>query len=297
MKVVNFTKKQFENMEKLPIHNTIYNTEGDIFMCNIKEDWEKNPKLLKIFYIREGEYFANKQAVINTLDYCRDDLNIPELVLPEKKVTIANEEVGYSMPYIKDGINMLLILSHPDISVKLKKEYLIKIGKAIRKIHNIKALKNEFFLGDLHEGNILYEPNEDKIKIIDIDSCKIKSSYPFDSKYLVTNKNLDKKELKHKYVQNYKKQNIPNKNTDYLCYITMILNTISGSNKIQRLDMNEYYLYLELLSDNNFPIKMLDEFAKIYMGIDNKNVVDYLEEIPEDLSGVKYDDFIKRVRK
>ena len=103
--------------------------------------------------------------------------------------------------------------------------------------------------------------------------------------------------LEHKYPINEEYKAKPNKNTDYLCYMTIILNTITlGS--VQRLSIEDYYLLLEELLDHNYPRELIDEFAKIYVSeIDNSNVYPLLDELSsKEIEKIDYEDFQRRIK-
>lgn len=295
MKTENISKNQFKKLEKLDLPNNIINTESVLYPYVIKNNWEAEPKILKIFHTFQKEYFANKLTILNLLDIYYDDIYMPELVLPERKLNIANEERGYVMPFIKNNANLFTILNHVDIDIKTKISFLKEVGKIIEKVHNIKAVEDEFFLGDIHESNFIYDYDEKMIKAVDLDGSKLKSSYPFHSKYLTTNDNIKHKSLQHKYKRNYNGEFIPNKNTEWYCFIIMVLNTIS-SGKIVNLSMQDYYLYLELLLDNGFDRKFLDATSAIYEKKNNINITPYLDTIPDDVSNVNIDVFTKKLK-
>ena len=76
-------------------------------------------------------------------------------------------------------------------------------------------------------------------------------------------------------------------NTTVLCYVYMILNSISGV-KIHQLPIEEYYRYLEFLSSNNYNQELLDYFEKIYNYDDNDIDIELLDSIPLKTEKVLY---------
>ena len=86
-----------------------------------------------------------------------------------------------------------------------------------------------------------------KIKVIDLDSCKILNNLSSPTRYL---QNLKRKGIiiHNKYDIDKINSDIitPNEQTDYYCLIVLLLNTLYQDN-ITKLDMKDFYLYLEFL--------------------------------------------------
>lgn len=200
------------------------------------------------------------------------------------------------MPYIKENINLVLILQHKDIEIKEKIKYLKMIGNILKRLSKIKIMGEGFYLGDLHEGNFIWDFDNEMLRVVDLDSSKIAGSYPFPSKYLQINKTIARKELEKKYNKNYKGEYLPSVNTDLFCYITIILNTI-GAGKITNLKYDEFYNYLAHLIDNGFTYNLVDAFSSIYQAYDTIDPTNFLDEIPDNVENVRIDDFLKRIRK
>lgn len=306
METIRLSEKKRNSLQYLELSNSINNTESDLYPINLGKNWKKEPKLLKEFKPISKVYLSNKLTTLNNLIEFKTELSsIEELVLPEKIAFIEkkdkvnggiNESLGYIMPYIKNNINLSLILHHNDIEISEKIKYLKMVGNIIKRTLKLQILHEGFYLGDIHEGNFILDFDKEMLRVVDIDSSKIAGSYPFSSKYLQINRVIKNEKFSKKYPKNYKGDYIPNENTEWLCFITMILNTISNG-KITNLRYNEFYDYLSFLNDNGFSYELLDKFSAIYQGYDNENPTSYLDLVPNDVSKVNLDDFIRRERK
>ncbi|MDD4706327.1 MAG: hypothetical protein PHS24_03865 [Bacilli bacterium] len=271
METLVINKTNFNKLKKLQLDNGIYNTECQLFILDNKIV----KKLLKIFYINEGVYFSNKLLTINSLIDAKDEINMEELILPEKLVIIGNKVAGFSMPYI-DNINLHTILKSKDVPISNKINLLKDIGKIIEKIQYIKPYNQTFHLSDIHEANFIYDFDKKIVCAVDLDSCKIVNNEPSPINFLVTSKNVDNYPFKYP-----KKENnvfMPNSNTEYFCYMMMILNTISYE-QINRLSEIEFYMYLQYLQDLGFSYEFLNPFYNIYTNSNNKFEIESLDEL------------------
>lgn len=68
------------------------------------------------------------------------------------------------MPYIKENINLVLILQHKDIEIKEKIKYLKMIGNILKRLSKIKIMGEGFYLGDLHEGNFIWDFDNEMLR-------------------------------------------------------------------------------------------------------------------------------------
>lgn len=305
METIRLNYKKRNSLKYLELPNLVNNTECNLYPINLGKNWRKSPKLLKEFRNLGNIYMSNKLALLNNLIEFKDCFNsVPELVLPEKIAFIEkkdeacggiNEHLGYIMPYIKNNVNMALVFKHENIKTEKKIEYLKEIGNIIARVQQVKPLGENFYLCDIHEGNFIYDFDSESIKVVDLDSSKIFATYPFPSKYLSTNKVIKNKEFDSKYQKNYKGDYLPNENSEWLCFITMILNTISNG-KITSLSYKEYYDYLAFLSDNGFPYELLEKFSAIYQKYDNSNPTPYLDLVPSNVENVSLENFKSKVR-
>ena len=275
MQIMNISNHQFRKMKEYVPDNGIGHMECKLYLLKDKDKWNKNYKLFKKFNKIEGEYFSSKLYTINELINNKDKIEIEELVYPDKLISLDNEIVGYSMDFIKENININIILNSDKIDFKFKIKILKEIGLLLEKIKDNGIIT----LSDIHEGNFIYDLSRKQVRAIDLDSCKIGKNEGSLSKYLTSNNNLWN--YPHKYPLNADDIHIPNTNTTYLSYIYMILNFISGTNYISELSIDSYYKYLERLKQNGFDQELLDIFSLIYVNTDNKNPVDLLDRIQD----------------
>lgn len=275
MQIMNISNHQFRKMKEYIPDNGIGHMECNLYLLNSKEKWNKNYKIFKKFNKTEGEYFSNKLYTINELINYKDKIEIEELVYPDKLVSLDNEIVGYSMEFIKDNLNINLILNSDIIDFKFKIKILKEIGLLSEKIKDNGIIT----LSDIHEGNFIYDLSKKQVRAVDLDSCKIGKNEGSLSKYLTFNHNLWN--YTHKYPLNEDDVHIPNTNITYLSYIYMILNFISGTNYISELSIENYYKYLERLKQNGFNKELIDIFSLIYVNTDNKNPTYLLDSIKE----------------
>ena len=87
-----------------------------------------------------------------------------ELVMPSALVSVDKELRGYMMPYIESSINMKVFLNNPNVSLKDKLRYLKEILEILNKIEHIHELEGNFYLGDIHEANFIFDANDQKNK-------------------------------------------------------------------------------------------------------------------------------------
>jgi len=288
METLEFTKKQFEKLQKFELGENIVSTECQLFLTEQKSKWMKEQKILKCYFNQEGRNFSNKLYVINTLIDEKEKICINELVMPEKLLIVDNKVVGFSMPYIPNE-NLYTKLNNINVPNETKIRYLKEIGKIFEQMATKKKYGNidRFFLGDVHEQNFIVDSATDKIKIVDLDSCVIGTSQPFPIKMFSRNTAI--KDLPIKYHTNGLIV-VPDENTDLYCYNIMILNYISKS-KINNLNIGEYYSYLEYLDDLGFDHSLISNFNNLYLGCKNENPVNLIESIPNDLSKANYNVF------
>lgn len=286
METISLTKKRFESLLPYELPNYVYNTEGTLYVLPIKNRWDTHMKLLKRLYLTNGQVFGNKLQTINSLIDNKQELDMEEIVFPEKIATVSGEIVGFTMPLI-DSINLSTALRTPDISYERKIKYLQQIGAILEKmkLRRDYTSVSDFYINDLHESNFIVD-KDDNIKVIDIDSCKINGNGIFASKYLSSksfineiykyqkNNNQSKYEQTpyqyHKYSTDMSGAFVPDENTDLYCYIIVILNFLYQEN-VSRFTLEEFYDYIEYLQSIGISKEILDIFEKIVSESANVN--------------------------
>lgn len=234
--------------------------------------------LVKRLYINSGPIFSNKLATINSLVDYEEQIDMPELVYPEKLLTIDREIVGFTMPYVP-STNLKEILTSSKTPAEVKIKYLKDIGTILEKMDEVRkyAELEDFYLNDLHEGNFIVD-EEGTLRVIDLDSCKIAGNMPFCSKYL-SRMNPSISNLPGKYkLSNFRCSGdiIPNKDTDLYCYIITVLNTLFGR-ETHRLPLETFYDYLDYLRRIGVSTELIDIISDIYSNKANTNPKELLD--------------------
>lgn len=270
MKVIDISSKSLNKLPLLQLSNKIVNTEGKLYVYKHKDKWTHLTELLKIYYNQIDSYMVNKLYVLSELMANREILEMPELILPSSLVSVNGELSGFSMPFIQDNVNLSLFLNNENVNLEQKIKYLKEIYKILDKVLNIKELEGKFFLGDIHESNFILDLDSQKVKAIDLDSSYINGSRIPISKYLSTNFELDK--LNNKY-QEKDGEIVPSKNTTILCFIYMLINTLSNNSRSYRWDIEGYYAYLSYLNNLNISKDLLNVLENVYVN-NNSNEFD-----------------------
>lgn len=281
MQTISISHKRFKELEELQLSSLISNTEGKIYLIKDKNNWDTSYKVLKRFYDNESPLFGNKLLTLNILENSQIDLD--ELVLPEKLVINNGRLVGYTMEYI-EGTNLKEIFNNIKYDRLEMIKHLKEIGIILEKIRKLNSYKkvNNFHLNDIHEANFILDKNG-HIRVIDIDSCKIGNNIPVCAKYLTPYSPIDELPDKYRKCSNTRIGYIdPDMNSDLYCYTIMILNYLYKDN-IQKLDIAEFYSYLNYLNSIGFPYELLDCFSNLYEYTDNINPMELLDMIPKDM--------------
>ena len=121
MQVINISRRNLDKMNRLPLSNKVFNTEGELFIYDHKNNWRNSRELLKIYFLYEDEqYLADKMNVVNQLLANKEAIDMEELVLPEALVTVSGQIRGFSMPYIENAVNLQVMLDNPKVRLKRK---------------------------------------------------------------------------------------------------------------------------------------------------------------------------------
>ena len=198
------------------------------------------------------------------------------------------------MPYIKDNINLTILLADKSVPLKDKLIFLKKAGDILENVQGVTEFKNNFFLGDVHSGNFVVNIKDlklDDLHAVDLDSSRIGDNLAFPSKILSTNFNLKNKK-KYKLSKNGLIE--PDANTEWLCYSMMILNFIGNFN-INRLSEVQFDKYLQYLEDLGFNQELINIFSKVYTEENNLNPKEFIETIPADFIKADYSSFKRKL--
>ena len=263
LKIINFSERALKKFPELQLSNKIVNTEAKLYVYKEKTKWQKEDKLLKIFYNSEPENMANKVFVLGQLMQLKKRIQFEELVFPEALVSVNQIVVGYVMPWIRENINMSLLLQNKNVSLQDKIGYLKQIYLILKDL-KVKQKKenNPFYLGDIHESNFIFNIDSQKIQAIDLDSGYFLGALAPTSKFLTFNENLWNYSIKYP-IDIRNDRHIPNDNTTILSFIYIFLNTISES-KSYKWNYEQFYTYLEFLYRENVDPEFLDVLSSIY---------------------------------
>lgn len=297
MEVMNLSEKKFASLERYELPQEIFNTEAKMYILPLKKRWETIDKILKKLYVTNGPLFGNKLQTINSLIDLREQIDIPEIVFPERLASVKNEIVGYVMEMVK-SINLATALYSYDVPSESKIKYLYQIGEILEKMRKLRKYTEikDFYLNDIHENNFIIDTNTDNVRVVDIDSCKINGNYTFGSKYLSPT-SLIKSTRKYHHEENgicggfFK----PSYDTEIYCYIIMILNTLFGGN-VSRFTIPEFYNYLEYLNDIGIDLEILKKFERILSNDPNENPYELLDCLTKSF-GRSHCNVYSRIRK
>jgi len=258
----------------LPIFIDKKTNEGTIFEYD-------NETLLKYF----NHLTDNKRLTMELIDKHYDSLSkLPFLLFHNKEVIVDDKlkgtiiKKGYEVPLYK-YINLSSTSFNDKIIV------LQNIGKALESLRILREQNDickSFFIGDIHEKNILVNPETKEIQFIDLDSCKIENNKAVLCKYLQFFKTYN-------YVANYLKQKYPkqdnyyfsnNQATDLYCYHAMIINILFNE-KIYTMDIQQFYNYVFELQALGLPNELCESLQSLYIPGKNTNPYKALDKIPE----------------
>jgi len=281
MKVLNMSEKRFNELERFSLPNNVFNTEGQMFMLEDKKRWLKKMYLLKRLYKDRGTVFSNKLFTVSELIDKRDMIGIEELVLPEKLVAVNSEIVGFTVPFV-ENINFQTVLDSYEFTPEQKIKMFKEIGAILEKMREVRIYTslNDFYLNDIHENNFILNRQTGRINVVDLDSCKINYNLTFGARYLSSFAPISS-------VSKYKPSSelisvggefTIDENTEYYCYMVMILNYMLGM-RITNFNIDEFYNYLTYLHSIGVSYELLEMFELIYVEKDNVNPYEYIDEL------------------
>lgn len=257
----------------------IWSTESTIYY--FKKDSNMNSILIKKLFLTDDKRVTRK---IDTINRMKDsELSLyKELVLPEDIIVVGGIKAGFTIPEVENSTNLHLYLNNSHISNKDKIEVLKRIGELLRRVQ---CQKQEFYFGDLHEYNFLVNNDNGDISVVDLDSAATTRKKPLETKFVIID---NKTHGIKKYTVNRALRSYPSINIDNYCYNTMVLNFLAGG-RINRLSYEEYFDYINYLcSVGIIPTEMKDVYINHYTDKNNESVVDYLDDVSENLERGRY---------
>ena len=276
MKEISLTESAVRRLKKYPLDN-IMSSESTLYYY--KKDQDRSNILLKKLFLTDEKRVNRK---IETIERLQDsDLAAyPELIIPDELVTIQGVKSGFTIAEVCDCANLHLFLEDNSVPREDKITVLKKIGELLRKVQ---CQRQEFYFGDLQSYNFLVDEDLG-IYAVDLDSSATSRKKPLETKYII----LDKKTHKvPKYKVNKSGRAYPNKDVDFFCYNTLVLNYLAGR-PIHKLSYPEYFDYLQYLIRCDLPQDMIDIYIHHYTDKHNESVVDYLDDLPDDYARADY---------
>ena len=278
MKTISLTRTQFEKLKRFNPGKDIINTEAELFIIGSLRNKNNSRKLLKKFFVDEGEYFGRKLLNLNTLMNYREELSyVDELVLPESLAIIAGQIIGYTMPLVEKSVNLQTVLFDDKIRLKTKLEYLKQIGSALQKVDDLKGIPYDFRIGDLREANFVIDENNN-IRIVYVDSCYFSNNIPFGARYLTSSLSTKLLDFPYKYKKFNEDLFIPTRDTDLYCFNMILLNTLSGVN-MSAISTTSFYLYMNYLESIGINKNLLEAIESVYHNGNNQSTLPYLDEL------------------
>ncbi len=256
MEIINYESKNFRKLKKYKLHKKIDNSESFLY---VKNNSDTKKELIKIFILNDGSYFENKKSTLEKLYNLKGKAIPDQIVLPNNFISINGKISGYSQDLIENNINLQIILDNPLIPISTKIDLLYKVAILLEKIEKNPLLReHNFYLGDIHSGNFIYDKNSQNIKAIDVDSSTIDANKPGTAKYLCNSINLGNKYSNNK--RNY--------NSTILCYYYMLLSFLANTN-ISNQPKGFYLRYLKFLKQCGINEELCYYLSLIYTDSDN----------------------------
>ena len=282
MEIISMSRSKFDKLEPLELPKNIRNTECEVFHFK----YRNKDKVLKKLYCTGGNNFGNKLFTIEALS--SNASYIPDnFILPECLVAIDKKIEAFVMPYIK-GNNLSVVLNDDSTDLEEKKYYLKMIGQILEQMSYIRKFTplTDFYIGDLHEDNLIIDPLKRTIYVADTDSIKIAGNFSFPSRYLNSKGLLNNAGKKYHLNDDIHclTDYVVDENTDLYCYAIVILNYLYGE-KINNMDIDEFYRYINYLVDLKIDKNLIDCFDRIVSNGNNINPVNFIDTLTHEQIG------------
>lgn len=263
IEVLNISQRKLASYPELQISKKVVNTEAMLYLHEYKNKWMGAKELLKIFYDNSPVKMNDKLYIITKLIELNDKIKMEELVFPKALISVDNILSGYSMPWIKDNVNLILYLQNPNVANEIKLKYLKEILKILTKLEQKQSgFVDKFYLGDIHEANFIFDLEEQIVKAVDLDGGYFKGALAPESKFLSFNKNLCG--LPNRYPTDSRNERyIANMNTTYLSFVYIFLNSIS-MDKSYKWDYETYYRYIDYLDSLGVNSALVQKLGNVF---------------------------------
>lgn len=267
MDIISLTNREIKRLKPYILNEGIYNNESYLYYYN-------NQELLKLFKSHINK--ENKLFILNKLFYLKDYLDVKEFVLPSS-LAKCGRSFGYTMEYVENNTNIAVLLNRNDISLEDKIYFLTRISNLIKKIETNEVLKeNGFHLGDIHEGNFIYDNINNMVRAVDLDSSYVRGMIAPDSKFLTRNDKLWN--FPKKYPLDKNDRHIPNKNTTILSMLYMVMNFVSEDYSPD-ISTREFIYNINIMAHVGFNKELLDSMFDLYLYKDNSLDFDLIKTI------------------
>lgn len=308
MNSFNISKRKYENLKQLVLPDNVISTEADFYRLNYMG---KN-MIFKSLHKTKGSTFANKLYILEMLDNYKDILP-SNFVIPDSLVTVEKQIRGFVLPFV-NGITLENYLTDDNVNTKDKIYYLKCIGKILDKLDKIRkeSYLDSIYLNDLHASNFIVDPKEKKLKVVDLDSCRICDSKPSlarhltplsllneapgDNKYDVYRKDIFQDgvlvmdlmsdyDYEYNYCREYNYKDElgfinSNEESDLYCYCIVVLNYLYGAN-MGSFGLSKFYDYMLYLEKIGIDKNLINAFIKIVTNAPNENIGVYLDTLTD----------------
>lgn len=243
------------------------------------KNWNKNT-----LYHYEGKILKTYPHFTNNLEYTLESIEeerihlekFKNLLIPESFATKNHQKIGILLPQgYPDNIGTFLDKKY---SFETRISVLKNLGKLL---HDLQTLRKEehiltdFFIGDLHEKNVLFDMLTKEIQICDLDSCKIHNNQNSPIKH------RSPIYLTEKYYDENGKT-IISQESDLYCYIVIIFRVLFSID-ITYFTLNGYKKFFSLLKIEGMPTPFIKAFQRTYTKYPNTNPYNSLEYLEEKL--------------
>ena len=277
MKIINLRMHELRSFKVLELEEGIFNTEALMLVLPKKYNKEHQHMVFKYLDAQDDEKaMARKIYTINMLNGSDEYRNIKELVIPNYVVVVDGKITGFAMPLVENHQNLGYILNDTDDPLPKKLSYIEKLGSIIDKVQRVKGETFKMQFGDLNEYNFIIDKDDD-LYAIDLDSAYLGQDEPPNMAYYLL-KNQYIKDIKQKYKTTKAGIVIPTDNSDLYCYNMILLNTLAKE-RLFKMDIPTYYMYLNHLKDVGIDKELIDAFNKIYLPVKNVNPKDMISSI------------------
>ena len=256
MQYINLKKEELNNLKRFFPKTMMFGTESKLYLYK-KDD---TLKIIKVI----NEMTDNKILTINLINNYSKNINIQELVLKSDIARIDNKPIGTITNYI-EGTILSNIIYDKNTPLSYKIDLLKKIGCVLDKIKKVRNSGIDFYIGDLHDDNIIVTKNND-IRILDMDSSKIMNNEAFPSKYLT-------RFVRRKKYDNYIIN--PTESTDNYCFNMMILNALF-SKDMSKLKIADFNRHIDFLDSLGIDKNLINNFYSMY---NDNNVLNLYTEL------------------